>query len=110
MRTEVDHRALETRIAHHGHRDQELAVKVATLGRIIANADGFAANIVRSFAFRVHPQALGFTATHPDIGWRFCQSSLKAKTSDPDALTLLQLAAKPAAITTNSIVCSHDNR
>ena len=29
MRTEIDHRTLEARVSHHGHRDQKLAVEIA---------------------------------------------------------------------------------
>src|SRR5215831_1413675 len=110
MRTEIDHRALEARVAHHGHRDQELAVKVATPGRIIADAGSFAANVVRSFAFRVHPQALVLLRHILILGCGSVNQASRLKASGPDALTLLQLAAKPATITSNSIVCRHDNR
>src|SRR5260370_16573281 len=56
MRAEINHRTLEARISHHGQRDQPLTVEVTAIGRIVANAGGFAANNPRSFAFRVHPQ------------------------------------------------------
>src|ERR1700716_4265497 len=56
MRAEINHRTLEARISHHRHRDQQLTVEIPAIGRIVANAGGFAANNPRSFAFRVHPQ------------------------------------------------------
>ena len=57
MRAEIDHRALEAGIAHHGHGDQQPAVEIALLGRIVANAGLLAANLAKSFALRVHPQS-----------------------------------------------------
>src|ERR1700682_6752603 len=56
MRAEINYRTLEARISHHRHRDQQLTVEIPEIGRIVANAGGFAANNPRSFAFRVHPQ------------------------------------------------------
>jgi hypothetical protein len=56
MRAHVNHRTLETRIAHHRHGDQQLAVEVTMIGRIVANAGGFAADTARFLAFRSHPQ------------------------------------------------------
>jgi hypothetical protein len=56
MRAEIDHRTLEARIAHHGHRDQQLTVEITAIGRIVADAGFLAANNPRSFAFRAHPQ------------------------------------------------------
>ncbi len=56
MRAHVDDGALEARIAHHRHGDQQLAVQVTVARRIIAKAGGFAADGLRSFAFRAHPQ------------------------------------------------------
>jgi hypothetical protein len=56
MRAKVDHRTLEARVAHHRHRDQQLSVEIAAIRRIVAHAGGFAANSLRFFAFRVHPQ------------------------------------------------------
>jgi len=42
--------------SHHRHRDQQLTVEIAALGRIVADAGGFAANNPWCFVFRVHPQ------------------------------------------------------
>jgi hypothetical protein len=56
MRAHVDDRTFEPRIAHHRHRDQQLAVQIAVLGRIVANAGSFAANGLRCLAFRAHPK------------------------------------------------------
>src|SRR5258706_13534502 len=56
MRAEINHRTLEARISHHRHRDQQLTVEITAIGRIVANAGGFAANNPRSFAFWVHPR------------------------------------------------------
>src|SRR5262249_53551352 len=65
MRAHIDHRALEARIAHHGHGDQQLAIEIAAAGRIVAHtnrldiaeASHFATRVARSFALRVHPQS-----------------------------------------------------
>src|SRR5260370_25846154 len=56
MRAEIDHRALEARISHHRHRDQQLAVEITAPRRIVAHAGGFAATNPWFFTFRVHPQ------------------------------------------------------
>ena len=56
MRAHVDDRAFEARIAHHRHRDQQLAVQIAVIGRTIASAGRLAANGLRGLAFRSHPQ------------------------------------------------------
>src|ERR1700730_19022922 len=56
MGAEIDHRAFEARISHHRHGDQQLAVQIATPGRIVAGARGFAVNKTWSFTLRVHPQ------------------------------------------------------
>jgi hypothetical protein len=57
MRAHVDHRPLEARVAHHGHGDQQLAIEIAGIRRIISDARSFAAKIARCFAFRVHQQS-----------------------------------------------------
>jgi hypothetical protein len=56
MRAHVDDGALEARIAHDRHGDQQPAVQIALTGRIVAKAGGFAANGLRCLAFRAHPQ------------------------------------------------------
>ena len=60
MRAQVDHRTLEARVAHHGHRDQHLAVEITLVRRIVPDA-GLAARALRCFAFRSHPQSLSST-------------------------------------------------
>jgi hypothetical protein len=56
-----------------------LAVQIAVIRRIVANAGGgFAANGLRYFAFRAHPKKASHADSYPDIGWRFCQSSREA--------------------------------
>jgi hypothetical protein len=63
MRAHIDHRSLEARIAHHGHRNQELAIEIAALRRIVGRAGRLArtgwlgAKFARFFALRVHPQS-----------------------------------------------------
>jgi hypothetical protein len=56
MRAHINDGALEARIAHDRHGDQQPAVQVALAGRIIANAGSFAADGLRCLAFRAHPQ------------------------------------------------------
>src|SRR5258708_39374706 len=62
MREHVNYRTLETRIAHHRHGDQQLAVEVTMIGLIVADAGGFAADIARFLAFRTHPQRPPFSS------------------------------------------------
>ena len=77
MRAHVDDGALEARIAHDRHGNQQLAVQIAVTGRIVANAGGFAADGLRCFAFRAHPQRPLLLIAYPDIGLGFCQSSFR---------------------------------
>src|SRR6266478_4929187 len=56
MRAEIDHRALEARIPHYRHRDQQPAVEITAPRRIVAHAGGFAAANPWFFTFRVHSQ------------------------------------------------------
>ena len=75
MRAHIDHRTLEARIAHDGHRDQQLAVQIAVVGRIIANAGGFAASRASVSCLQGSSAKASHADSYPDIGWRFCQSS-----------------------------------
>jgi len=52
----VEGGTLEARITHDRHGDQELPVQIAIGGRVVANAGNLAANGLRWFAFRAHPQ------------------------------------------------------
>jgi hypothetical protein len=54
MRADVNHRTRKARVSHHRHGDQQLAVEIAAIRRIVAAAGGLAANNSRSFACRVH--------------------------------------------------------
>src|SRR5260370_2260245 len=56
MRAEIDHGALEARISHHRHRDQQPAIEITAPRPIVAHAGGFAATNPWFFTFRVHPQ------------------------------------------------------
>ena len=77
MRAHVDDGALEARIAHDRHGDQQPAVQITVAGRIVAKAGGFAANGLRCLAFRAHPQRPLLLVAYPDIGLGFCQSSFR---------------------------------
>jgi len=71
MRAHIDHGTFEAGIAHHGHGDQELAVEIAGVGRIVARAGLPAANLARFFAFRVHPRST-LESSHILILGGFC--------------------------------------